>query len=130
MRAIRVVACVFIVAAVVLRFADAGLAGNVVRKPVEAETAQPGAADRAAELEQQVEKLARENLVLRQTNVDLSRREMDLRRKVAELEAKLTRRPVVRIQPPVPAQPGVPKGAIPREFNGEPYYIIPLEAGR
>ena len=61
----------------------------------------------------------------------------ELRERVADLERKLAKRPALqmpplpplKLQPGLSATPAVPKNAVPREFNGETYYVVPLISG-
>ena len=134
MRCVRVIAGLLILGGAVLCLAHVALAGDAASKTSEAATSKSSAAtsqpDRAGALEKEVEELKREVLVLRRMNADLTQREMAWLEQIAELRRQLAHRPVLRILPDQQSgivQPAPPKGAIRREFNGEPFYLIPLE---
>ena len=127
MRPVRACAYLLIVAGLVLYVADPGQAAEPAGKPAASE-------DRI--------EAPRGEAILRQKIRSLTdqldkaqERAIAAEKKVAELQRQLARRPVLRIQPylkaqpALPATPGVPKGAVPHDFNGEPYYVIPLKHG-
>jgi hypothetical protein len=119
MSSIRVLAGVFIVAAGLLCVAPAG----------QAEVAAPPAkSEREAKLE-------RENAVLKQMVADAADEKARLEAKVRDLERKLAQRRVQAVPTPRPGSPPpatlpVPKGAVPKEFNGETFYVIPLTGSK
>jgi len=50
-----------------------------------------------------------------------------LEKRVIILETQLTDRTLKYLQPTIPQMPQVPKGWRKRQFNGIPYYVIPLK---
>jgi hypothetical protein len=52
-----------------------------------------------------------------------------LRKQVADLKTReLIFAPPALLPPPRTAESATPKGAVPHEFNGETYYVIPLKS--
>ena len=50
-----------------------------------------------------------------------------LEKRVITLETQLADRTLKYLQPAIPQTPQVPKGWRKRQFNGIPYYVIPLQ---
>jgi len=50
-----------------------------------------------------------------------------LEKRVITLETQLADRTLKYLQPTIPQTPQVPKGWRKRQFNGIPYYVIPLQ---
>jgi hypothetical protein len=81
----------------------------------------------AAREEAVKESLADEVKRLRAANAKLQDENRRLRHEIKELKSRipaiLPELPSLKLQP---AAPAMPKNAIPREFNGETYYLVPL----
>ena len=93
--------------------------------------APPAKSEREAKLEQ-------ENAALKQALTDATEDNIRLEAKVCDLEQKLAQRrvqavpaplPSLRIGPPADTL-AVPRGAVPKEFNGETFYVIPLNGSK
>lgn len=50
-----------------------------------------------------------------------------LEKRVITLETQMADRPLKYLQPAIPQMPQAPKGWRKRQFNGIPYYVIPLQ---
>ena len=111
MRAVRIVFGLVLTAAVALFVAPAAGADTK--------------ADRERDLERRVAELEKQNESLRQELRSSEQRNKRLARELAE-----RRVPVQRLRPAPPAGAEVPHDWVRREFNGQPYYIIPLQQGR
>ena len=125
MRPLRAVATLFAAAVVVLSLGPIGRAGEPSSKPANPTTAPERGTTREQVLEEMVRDLGRRSAELEVENRQLKAR-------IRELEA---RRPVVEVppgrgdKPRNLAEPGVPRHWVPREFNGETFYLIPLKGG-
>lgn len=114
--------------------ATAGVAVGEPPKPAEPAAAD-SPADRIAQLERQVAELSRENVRLRREKADAQKKLALAEEKEKALRRALDRRTVRMVppSPPLSLYPGpqqVPDSWVPQEYNGIPFYLVPLEAGR